>query len=235
MVLCFRPMAKTVLILTHRCFSCVKAFSIPHAVLLASRLGVSQRLGEDKAGTFDPNWAKGCSTSYNVTLSNKTGDTFQSSYCSETGRTLICWWEVVSDYLCIGCFFSPPPPPFSLSPIKLPLSQPMSFPLCALPILSPIPLRVGSEWVAGRCSVTGRNQPTATAGKQWCSFVSAYTSMQSIMHVSTPTVCHQWPLCSWALSRWSQPFECSSSASFQSTPVPTDLAHTSSVYERKSY
>ena len=54
MVLCFRFVTKTVLI-THRCFSCTKAASIPHTVLLASRLGVSKRLQGDTARRVDPN------------------------------------------------------------------------------------------------------------------------------------------------------------------------------------
>lgn len=52
MVLCFRFTTKA-LEITHRSFSCTKAFSTPHTIL-ASRLRVSKRLRENTAGTVDP-------------------------------------------------------------------------------------------------------------------------------------------------------------------------------------
>lgn len=52
--------------------------------------GVGERLGQEAAGTADPNWAKRCSIPHTTLLSNKTrgggvgrGNSFHSSTCSE--------------------------------------------------------------------------------------------------------------------------------------------------------
>lgn len=80
---------------------------------------------------------------------------FQSGCCSETSWALVCWWEAVSDCICIPylCSFS--------SPTKVTLSQPMRFFFFrfTLLILSPVLLE-GSEQATGGGFAAGWDQPT---------------------------------------------------------------------------
>jgi len=59
-----------VLVIAEQFLHSVKAFSASHPLSPARRLGVHKKLGGDTAGTADPNWPKGFSIPYDITLSN---------------------------------------------------------------------------------------------------------------------------------------------------------------------
>lgn len=140
-VLWFRFANKTVLI-KHQCFICCRKVFAQCQGLLSFLLWCPQQVnwsaGKKLGGhTADPNWPSKYCTPYSGMLSHKTeegGSFFQCSLCLETN----CWWEVVSDYLCITWCFSWVFPLHVLNCLSwlLPL------------FLSPIPLWTAvSEWL----------------------------------------------------------------------------------------
>lgn len=83
-------------------------------------------------------WPKGQPIPPSTVLSSKTGSrgrsrglSCQGGCCSETGGALLCWWEMVSDCLCITEVIP--------SLTKMSLCRPRSSLTFVLPILAPIP------------------------------------------------------------------------------------------------
>ena len=135
-----------------------------------TRLGVHKKLGGDTARTADPNWPKGYSMPYGVMLSNiNLGEEegrggCLESWCLSSQVTIthdgaLLSWRWLNTCLPTGssewipCFALLVRTAFAL-PIKLSLSQPMSFLTFTLLILSPIPLGE-REGVAVWCLVFG--------------------------------------------------------------------------------
>ena len=111
----------------------VKAFSASHTAPPASRLGVHKTLGGDTARTADPKGPKAYPILYDVCSAIKLRAVVAARlarHWSAGGEQLWVFASLVF-FVVFGFVFL----------IKLSLSQPMSFCIFTLLILSPIPLR----------------------------------------------------------------------------------------------
>lgn len=101
-LLCFKFVTKTVLMITQKCFSyCWTVLAQNQSFHGPIRLGVNERLGGSTAATADTNWLWRYSPLKNLMFSNKTEGIFHGSWA------FFGWWEVESDCLCITCWVFP--------------------------------------------------------------------------------------------------------------------------------
>lgn len=102
---------------------------------------------------------------------------FKGGCCLETGWATVCWWEVVSDCLCITWWRL-----FSPSLIKPSLSRPTGFShFCCSDSLPHVAGEV-IKWL-GRCLAAGPGQPTTFAQAHFM-FYWVREQSQSVLHAA---------------------------------------------------
>ena len=172
--ICFGFVTEKVLII-YRCFGYLWTVLTQCQDLLfftyyttGSRLGMHKKLGRNTAGTADPDWPKGYSTPYDITLCNKNWGkeggrwgclqlwSLSSQVTVKYGGALLSWtW--LNTCLLLGNrnwfpYFALLVHTAFILPVKMSLSQSMSFLMSTLLILFRIPLR--GEWANGCVGLT---------------------------------------------------------------------------------
>ena len=154
-MLCFGVGTKIMLI-TYWCFQLLLGRQGLFSSSCWPGLRLRGKLGGDTAGTADPNWPKGCYMPYNVILSVWAGGVGWGQKLLLGNRACSVHW-VVSNCICaslvlhIYYYYI-----FPCFPIKLSLSQPMSFYFYSLS--ASLRGRGVSEWLHGAYLLAGVKQ-----------------------------------------------------------------------------